>query len=250
MKQIYPAEAAQERQMALEHLLRQEGLGFAQGLHSAVEHDIAALHPLFDAFQTGTLRAADHTLLMLAQALIPVAATRSDLSAGLFVQLMSPASGKLTFEQLAAGSDASRGCGPTPQALRRLIHSLENSVTQQAQGRERLIQVAQQSRDRCLRLLASERPGCALGAIAALDWSWAPIAARVRAGILRHATLRPALSSPFEIQPNQAETLRLLETLVGNLANDPASRRALLFGASQALADRALLWDAVLDLSI
>lgn len=249
MRESLPAEAAHERQLAMEPLLSLEGSVFARALRDAVEADIATVHPLFIAVQNGALPSLVNAVGLLAQALLPVAVARADVSPTLFVRLAAPDTTTPSFEQLTASAMASRGCGPLPAALRRLMQ-IAPVTSIQPRRREGVLIIAQQSRDRCVRLSRSERPGSALGGVAALDWNWPPVAARLRAGLARHAQLRPAHTAAFEIQPNQAETLAMLESLVAAQAIDLPHRRALVFGAAQALADRALLWDAILDAAL
>lgn len=249
MKMVLPAQTAHLRQVELGHLIDLEGDAFAHALRAAVEADIATVHPLFIALQNGSISVMGRTLALLAQALLPLALARADLTAALIVRLTSTPGDLSGFAVHRISGDATRGCGPPASSLRRLAMGL-SSVVVETQKREEMLVIAQQSRDRCLRLSESERPGCALGAIAALDWHWPPVASRIRAGIVRHTQMRASYSAAFEIQPNQADALALVTQMVGTMATTPANRRALVFGASQALADRALLWDAILDLSL
>lgn len=83
-------------------------------------------------------------------------------------------------------------------------------------------------------LAQSGRPGCAIGASAALILDWRAVRRVLDAAALRFGVMPPPLTLPLD-----AETM----SLVATLADKPALERAMAFGAQQVLAQHRGLWD-------
>ncbi|MEA2999380.1 MAG: hypothetical protein QOH04_169 [Sphingomonadales bacterium] len=83
-------------------------------------------------------------------------------------------------------------------------------------------------------LACSERNGCALGAAMALVLDWASIRIALDAAAVRFG---------IDVPPCEIVDAAAIEALAASFAVEPATRRALLFGAEQILVQHYGLWD-------
>lgn len=97
-------------------------------------------------------------------------------------------------------------------------------------------------------LLASDRPGCALGAAATIALSWTTLASQT-AQLLQK---RPSDQSPILIpgltpDASDAALPPTLAQCLAAVASEIPARRGMLFGISQALALRAAFWSMLAE---
>ncbi|MEA3062641.1 MAG: hypothetical protein QOJ94_2422 [Sphingomonadales bacterium] len=83
-------------------------------------------------------------------------------------------------------------------------------------------------------LARSERKGCALGAAMAFVLDWASIRIALDAAAVRFGV---------DVPPCDIADAAAIEALAADFAAEPATRRALLFGAEQILVQHYGLWD-------
>jgi hypothetical protein len=115
-------------------------------------------------------------------------------------------------------------------------------------GLTSLEQRALSLRQRLHRLADADRPGVAVGGLAAIEASRAVTGPAIIAGVMRHGLMRQADTLYFE-----APSAALLEPVFGLadalVASTPGADRAIRFGAAQALAIQAELFDVVTSCS-
>lgn len=113
-----------------------------------------------------------------------------------------------------------------------------------AAGLTHLEQRAYALRQRLVRLSEADRPGVAIGGWAALELARAYTGPALIAGMTRHTIMRPADVSYFEGSPQEVLDISL-ELIEAMAAQVPGAGRAVLFGATQALAILRELFDVV-----
>lgn len=95
--------------------------------------------------------------------------------------------------------------------------------------------VVAMQRNAIMTLAQSERRGCAIGAAAAVAADWCVVRQ-----VMDCAALRFGMDTA---QPWRAGEAASIEAMVAALGDDPAMRRALLFGAEQVAIQHRGLWD-------
>jgi hypothetical protein len=220
-----------------------------QELLSLVHNHPIANHPLPRLFGAPDTQDARRLIQLFAHLFFPLVSSLPGYIHAAAGRLVALRLAPQTVEQLLAHSPwtspkaGTLGQCEAPLALyRRFL--LATGAPAHAAGLTQLEQRAYALRQRLVRLAEADRPGVAIGGWVALELARAYTGPMLIAGMTRHHIMRPADMGYFEGAPQEVLdiSLDLVEAMAVQV---PGAGRAVLFGATQALAIVRELFDII-----